>query len=323
MKKNYFFLFFLAQNWLFAQTPVQLHMHQKMGNQPFALQSTINAELGYPFRFTRMEYYLGKIDLIHDGGKVITIDQYFLIKAQHDSIFDLGVQDINQLESIVFHIGVDSKKNHLDPTAYPLGHPLALQEPSMHWGWQAGYRFIAAEGVTSNDGGTSFTDVFEVHTLDDANYKTVSLNLQGVKKNNQLEIHIDADYQKVLNWLDVTGGYFSHSGTGASSTIAINMQQVVFSPTSLISGTPEPGVIGSFTLSPNPAIGIPELNFTFPDMDQVTCKIFSSAGQLIQTKELQSTYQGKLPVSNLSPGLYTVQFRNKKQLLAETKFVIQ
>ena len=76
-------------------------------------------------------------------------NKWVLVNASEATEVDLGSHDVTNVEAVHFHIGVDSSVNHSDPASYPMGHPLAPVFPSMHWGWAAGYRFVAIEGFVT------------------------------------------------------------------------------------------------------------------------------------------------------------------------------
>lgn len=325
--KNRFLLFLLLSafgNGLFAQTNVSLHLHPKLGNHPFTLNTTETAELGYPFRVTRLQYYVSEIKLVHDGGQVTPVtDLYLLVSAQKDSIFDLGSFDVTNIESIDFSIGVDEAHNHLDPASYPNNHPLAPKNPSMHWGWAAGYRFIALEGKTSNNGGTTFPDVFQVHTIDDVNYKNVSVPVQGVMEGDQMVLNVDANYHHILATLDVTGGLNSHAADGASATIAENMKNLVFVASPVVSGTTEPDVVGTFGISPNPASGIATLRYDLPGVQAATLAISDMTGRVVFQQDFTGASQTvSLPISWQS-GIYIATLISGGHVLAHEKLVVK
>lgn len=324
--KNRFLLLFLATIFcqgINAQMNVALHMHQKLGDQPFALNQVATAALGYQFKVTRMQYYVSEIKIVHDGGQVAPVtDMHLLVSAQKDSIFELGSLDVTTIEGIEFSIGVDPAFNHLDPASYPASDPLAPKNPTMHWGWTAGYRFIALEGKTSNNGGTTFTDVFQVHTVDDANYQTVMLPVSGVMDGDHLAINIDADYVHILHELDVTGGVISHASTGASATIAENMQAHVFSP-SVVSGVTEPGVAGSFQISPNPSSGVAVVKYDLPGFERLTLTVSDLAGRTVLTKELSGSSQSVALETDWQPGVYVARIFSGDRFLAFEKLVLR
>lgn len=120
---NRFLLFTILAivvNFASAQVNVTLHMSQKLGGEPFAYNVAAEADMGYSFNMTRMEYYISEIKLIHDGGVITPVtDLYLLIDPADDTEFELGEFAIIDLESIQFSIGVDQAHNHLDPSLYP------------------------------------------------------------------------------------------------------------------------------------------------------------------------------------------------------------
>ncbi len=308
---------------LSAQMNVTLHMHQKLGDQPFALNTNATAPDNYAMRVTRMQYYVSEIKILHDGGQVTPVtDMHLLVTAQKDSTFSLGSFDVTAIEGVEFSIGVDQAFNHLDPATYPISHPLAPQNPTMHWGWAAGYRFICFEGKSSNNG-TTFPDAFQIHTVDDANYKTVTVPVQGVMVGDQMTINIDADYTKVLTGLNVQGGAVSHAATGASAVIAENMKNHVFTASPVVSGTVEPNVVGNFTISPNPSNGVAVVKYDLPGYDQLTLTVSDLAGRTVFTQRLNGSQQSVSLETNWQSGVYVARIFSGDKFLALEKLVVK
>ncbi len=323
--KNGFLLLLLAamfsQN-VSAQMNVVLHMHQKLGDQPFALNSATTVPSDYLVKVTRLQYYVSEIKIVHDGGLVTPVtDMHLLVTAQEDSIFELGSFDVTNIEGIEFSIGVDPAFNHLDPASYPNDHPLAPQNPVMHWGWAAGYRFICFEGTSSNNG-TTFPDAFQIHTVDDANYLTVTLPVSGVMDGDHLAINVDADYAQLLMDVNVQGGLISHAATGPSAKLAGNMQNFVFSP-SIVSGVTEPGVAGSFQISPNPASGNAVVKYDLPGFEHLTLTVSDLAGRTVLTKELSGSQQSVSLETNWQSGVYVARIFSEDRFLAIEKLVVK
>jgi len=308
---------------LSAQMNVSLHLHQKMGDQPFALNQAASAPGGYSIKFTRLQYYVSEIEIIHDGGQVTPAeDVHLLVSAQSDSLFKLGLFDVENIEGIRFSIGVDPSHNHLDPSTYPAEHPLAHQNPSMHWGWTAGYRFIALEGKSSNNG-TTFPDDFQIHTIDDVNYKTVTLDVEGVLDVDHLVVHVDADYCQMLNGINVQGGLISHAANGASADVADNMEEHVFTPTVLVNGISEPDVAGAFSVSPNP-VGVGGiLSFDLAGKEGLTLMVTDLAGRTVCHKDLPGPAQSLSVQASWQPGLYFASIFSGGRRLAVEKFLVK
>lgn len=325
MKFNFLLILFatiLVQG-LQAQMNVALHMHQKLNDQPFVLNSTATAPGDYAIRVSRMQYYISEVKLVHDGGQLTPVtDLHLLVTAQLDSIFELGNFNVTNIEGIEFSIGVDQAHNHLDPASYPADHPLAPKNPTMHWGWAAGYRFICFEGKSSNNGGTSFPDVFQIHTVDDTNYKPVFVPVTGIVEGDQISIHIDADYTKLLTDLNAQGGLISHAANGPSADIVVNMQNHVFTPSALVSGTVVPDVVGSFSISPNPASGSAIIRFEFPGFNQLALTVSDLSGRIVFEQQLDGAAQNLLlPVDQLA-GMYIVTVRSGERIIAQEKLVV-
>lgn len=241
--------------WLFsavlpAQNLLFFEIEPHLDAAPFALSAPVSAG-SYQYYLTRLEYYVSEIKITHDGGQVTAVvDSHFLVRPVVHNLFELGAfPNINQVESITFSIGVDSAFNHLDPATYPAKHPLGPQDPSMHWGWVSGYRFIAIEGKA----GVNFANLFEIHALGDANYKTLTVNASAeTQPNGDRKIRIQADYAQALHNIDVSEGLIVHSSSAAKAIQLLdNMQKRVFSP--ITSSVVQPGFEGRLALTPNPA----------------------------------------------------------------------
>lgn len=220
-----FFCLALAVQTSYAQKDVYFKLNHILGTSSFAFNQSTPNDVGSDFQITRLQYYISNITLHHDGTQTPVSNKFILVDANTVTNELLGNFAVTTLDSISFAIGVGNAENHLDPTLYAANHPLAPQAPSMHWGWTAGYRFVAIEGVS----GVSMSDVFQMHCLGDNNYKTKTIVTTGNAVNSDLEVVIDADYAKALSAIDVTAGVISHGETGAARTVLNNFNALVFS----------------------------------------------------------------------------------------------
>lgn len=304
-----------------AQVNVTLHMTQKLGGEPFAYNSPAEADMGYSFSMTRMEYYISEIKLIHDGGQVTPVtDLYLLVDPAVNTEFELGDFQITDLEKIQFSIGVDQAHNHLDPASYPNGHPLAPQNPSMQWGWTAGYRFIALEGFAGADS-NSLNNNYQIHTIGDANYRTLTLDVEGDMNGNAMQIHLQADYENFLDGINASSGLVSHSSSGASKKIADN-SVFVFSA-SEATGVIEPGVVGSFSVVPNPVYDKAVLRYEMIGYTNLSLTITDLMGRAVYYKDLTDPQAALEIEMNWAPGIYIARLFNEHKLLAIEKISIQ
>ncbi|MBK8489478.1 MAG: T9SS type A sorting domain-containing protein [Saprospirales bacterium] len=301
-----------------AQTHVILHLVQKAGSADFGLNNTVTASGGYDYQPTRLQYYLSQPAVFHDGGQMSPAStRYFLIDASQDVTLDLGEMEVENVEGIIFSIGVDEARNHLDPSNYPPGHPLAPQNPTMHWGWAAGYKFIAFDGKVGSD----FSQTFEIHSIGDELYQTVNLNTDAQPDGDNLIIQIQADYNKLLENIDVSGGIASHGNLGPAATIMENIGSLVFSalsPTSVQDTAVEP----SFFIAPNPAAsGFGQVVFELPSGNEYALTVCDLTGRVLSQRPL---WEGRSFVQLEAPGagMYLVQLWQNSQPVHTEKWVV-
>lgn len=306
-------------NALCAQGNLQINLAQRLGNAPFALNATVSAG-SYDYQFTRLDYYISEIKITHDGGQVTPLTElYLLVHPAADSIYALGSHpEIDQVEGITFSIGVDSAHNHLDPASYPPGHPLGYQSPEMHWGWSAGYRFVALEGLV----GPGFANNFGIHALGDANYQTLSIATSAeTQPNGDKIIHINADYSKALNAIDISSGPIVHGTTGEAASLMQNMRKGVFSAP--VTATQAPGFNGSFSVAPNPvADGQVRIEMRLAAGSGYRVALTDGSGRLLEVQTPAAERRSVSLGQALEPGLYFAQLWQNERLLSVGKVVV-
>ncbi len=288
-----------------AQTKsVSLNINHLLNGTQFSTIFPAIAPGGYYFRVSSLRYYLSKIRIKHDGGKIDDVTGlYILVNPLVNNEYILGNFDVTNVEAIELGIGIDSATNHLDPTKYPAGDPLAMQDPTMHWGW-AGYRFIAFDGQAGASNSSTQTS-FELHALEDILYSSVTVPAKGTMVNGNLVIHLDAEYSKLLTNIEANEGVISHGSTGAAATLMNNMVTSVFTPSA--TSTVQEVSPSPLTISPNPAThsltisGVTPSNHSF-------LTITDMLGQVVLRRDVQET-AFSLPIE-LAIGTYIVSVQN-------------
>ena len=236
-----------------AQTEVFLNFTHLFDGDDYTQFTTYTTPDGYEVEFSRMQYYMCDFVITHDGGQETALtDTYLLVNAQLNSSYSLGSWDgIVNIEGIEFAIGVDEANNHEDPAAWPSDHPLAPQNPSMHWGWASGYRFLAYEGTaTSNN--------VEIHALGDENLFSQSHEVSAEAVSGVATIDLFADYVHLFNNLNVSNGLINHGFNGEVVTALENFRDLVFSTDA--STSTEEVAISAFAMFPNPATDVVRLS---------------------------------------------------------------
>ncbi len=244
----------------YAQTPVRLVMHHHLGTNDFALGTAASNNLGNAFNVSALKYYMTKFTIVHNGGQLLTVsdDTVALVTASGNATtIELGSFNVTNIEGIRFHIGVHTPVNHEDPSLLPANHPLAPQSPSMHWGWASGYRFILLEGMS----GVSLNQGLELHGLGDTNYFETAVLANSVTENGGESIHIDADYEKALQNIDVSGGLVVHGELAEAATMIANFRDYVYSAT-IGANVGEIAAEGGMAVYPNPSHGSFTVAFT-------------------------------------------------------------
>lgn len=231
-----------------AQKNINLKILHKLNNVDFELDKEAVNNANQVFKLSKLLYYIGDISLVDQDDNEIVIDTNFLINLPQETNFNLGQYDVQTIKSIRFGVGVKESKNHLDPTSYSMDHPLAPKNPTMHWGWASGYRFVVLEGkVTEN-----FAQSTEIHALGDTNYYLQTHMNPGMHNGNTIDIIFNANYEQALKNIDLSSGTVHH-GDLFENCIKImkNFRDHVFVPNLTLSTKKYEK--SSLSIYPNPA----------------------------------------------------------------------
>lgn len=185
-------------------TKVISSLQLTVGNEPLALDKTYEInDVNVQFQTAAM--YIGDVEFqLNDKTFKREDTRYYLLKTEALN-FLLGEVDAKSFDRVKFNIGLDAETNALDEEDYnsrPAGDPLGVQDPSMHWSWDAGYRFIRLDGKADLDNNGDFESTLTYHIGKDAFYasidKAVSVDLE--EGDNWFNIHVDV--AKVLAGVD-------------------------------------------------------------------------------------------------------------------------
>ena len=241
----------ISMTTIFAQVNVQLNINHKLGDNAFAMNTPTENNIGNAFDVNRLQYYISGVGLTHDGGNITYVEElYILVNAEEETIIDLGDFDLTNIEEVSFYIGVENHANLGDPALWPTGHPLAPQNPSMHWGWAFGYRFVAIEGMA----GDALNQVFEVHALNDNSYFKNEHQVNLSPTNGEITIELNADYTRVLEDIDVSSGLVVHGSGNEALQVLENFRDHVFSVEGGMVSNNEIDFLSQFEITPNPSM---------------------------------------------------------------------
>lgn len=316
MKSLFTFLVVGFISFVQAQTNVSVQLIHELQGQSFNLNQTSQNNIGHTFQLSRMEYYLTRFTIIHDGGQQTVVDDsvVFLVRANNPQNMSLGNFNVQNIEGIKFHVGVHTPTNHEDPTQYSTSHPLGPKAPSMHWGWTAGYRFIALEGWA----GSQFNQKVELHGLGDGNYHETTVMATATASGGNATVQIYADYARGLENIAIQNGNIVHGETGDAALICSNFRDYVFRASSqagLADLTSQ-----QFKIFPIPSNGSFEVSWEGL-MQAKRLEVINQLGQVISAVDLknETSYEGYLE----TPGTYIIAVYDQNNRRHQNKLVIQ
>jgi hypothetical protein len=270
-----------------GQTNVRFTLNHKLGDQAFAFNQEAQNDKGESFNLRRMEYYISAISIVHDGGKTTPAsDVFILVDASKTDTVDLGSFDVANIESITFSVGVDPSENNEDPTKWNQGHPLAPRIPSMHWGWAAGYRFVALEGKS----GASLNQELQIHALGNKNFFEQNIPVEPETVHGDLVISLNADYEEALTGISISNGLIEHSENGPAIACLKNFYSHVFTNLNGEGNTLSTGSVSApteFSLFPNPSTGTTIVSLG--GNKNAAYDVFSSTGEKILSGEIRGS----------------------------------
>jgi len=287
------------------------------------MNSTTQNDLTQDYQVTRIEYYLTKFSVVHDGGQITAIsdDTVALISATDGtfSSIELGSLNITDVEAVKFHIGVYSPVNNEDPSLYPSSHPLAPKSPSMHWGWASGYRFLVYEGV----GGVNFSQVFQLHALGNNNYFETTVSAVGEMAGGNLIIALDADYTKGVDNIDVSNGVVAHGVDLDDLTALENFRDFVFSQSVLPLSTSTDDIESDIQwgLFPNPSSDGKIVVSIDSDVTIDKILITDLLGKEVSSVNYSNLKSVEIDIA--TSGIYLIQLLTNSSIVSTKRVVIQ
>ncbi len=301
----------------------------KAGNTDLILDTTIfSVWNNKKMKITRAQLYLSEMELQLPNGLVQPLtDHYLLISASEKQVnYDMGNWPVTSIGGATLHVGVPKEINHSDPSLWPPRHPLTLQDPSMHWGWAGGYRFLVVEGKVDNDNDDIPETPFEYHSLGDNLYKAVVTTGIVGAQNGILRVTFTLDYARLFNGLNLKKDLIQH-GNGDQNIIMMNNAEtagfIYLANTSTTKGLEDDSVV--IHVLPNPSDDVATIQYFLENISgQTDVLVYNANGQLVYTnKGLIPATSFNLPTAALPNGVYQLTLWDNGRLLGQKTLLIQ
>jgi hypothetical protein len=326
MKKILFCTLALISLSSFGQKNVFVTISPKFAGADLQMGVNYTSINGVVLNLDHFDYYLSDLHVIHDGGLDLDLsDTVFLVEPQNNILY-LGFLNVTTIEQLNFAIGVPAVINTsagpqaIDITLYPEGHPLSFQDPSMYWGWTAGYMHMIIGGLAdSNTDGIADAE-FEVHTVGDANYRHVQLPvIQSNTLTDIVNVALNCNVDYWIKDIPIETVGILHGSTGINMEIMKNVEtEPVFTQPSTATTQELSDAKGSiYTIQNSTGTTI-----SWSDINNVASFIVTDInGKLVQFGKAEGN-KGAITVDEMNSGIYFFHlFDNEGKELKQLKFI--
>jgi len=302
-----------------AQAPVALKFDFLNAGQSFQLNETMPALNGVNYKVEAIAFFVSRVELIHDGGQTLSLDtnQVFYINF-NDPWVSLGTFDLTHIEGIRFDVGVPQHLSHLDISQYPENHPLSYHDPSMHWGWSAGYTHVVVNGHGDDNNDGIPTAPYQLHCLGDDNVISQQVNtVATVYADHSQEVILNVNIDEWLRGTNPATTGAMHGSNGINGQVAHNplYYPVFFSP--LTAGVNEPKTQLQLLIAQQNK----DVSVTWDaSVKADNYNLVDAEGRTVSTGSCAS---GTLAFSGLTSGLHFIQlYSARHELLGSAKWIV-
>lgn len=131
----------------------------------------------------------------------VPVQEEILLIDLDDAALNKGVTKAKpgNYANITLGLGVNEKKNHIDPSTYEIDHPLGSSHTDKHWTWDSGYIFYKIEGNFSSNGDGVLDDDFLFHMGRDELFRTITIDKTfELTENGTTEVVLNLDFEKLF-----------------------------------------------------------------------------------------------------------------------------
>ena len=261
--------------------------------------------------------------------------EHYLIDAEEIE-YGIGDWSADSVTKVIFNWGVSLDANHANPGQYLSTHPLAPQYPTMHWGWNAGYRFIRADGTFDDNGDGTPNLIFQYHMVGDQFVKKISVDAHSmINADDELEVWITGYYERLFNEINLSMFPSVHGSTTPIPNLWVNIttepvfgifdgrMEVPVDTTDTSTGINPVENLNSLSIYPNPSIdGYVKVSLVQPLSSEVQFDLVDLSGRIQDS--YRTTNQGFVEFTDLAKGFYIVKATDEfGDIIAVSKVQVQ
>ncbi|NND04743.1 MAG: hypothetical protein HKN87_00060 [Saprospiraceae bacterium] len=165
--------------------------------------------------FKTANYYIGGLRLQHSDGSTIDLSTQYLLAGLGNTATLSGDVPIGDITKAEFFVGVDPVNNTQSEDSFvsrPTNDPLGIKDPSMHWNWNTGYKFVRFDGeVDTDDDGVVDTPI-AYHLGSDPLLTNMNINKTLNLKSGENTITFDFQLEQFFSSVDFKNELDTHTG---------------------------------------------------------------------------------------------------------------
>ncbi|MGB1031446.1 MAG: MbnP family protein, partial [Flavobacteriales bacterium] len=145
---------------------------------------------------------------------------FILVEAGNTDPLTLPGTDVTHAHEIHMALGIDSLSNFNDPAI----SEAPLNDFTMHWSWNTGYKFVKIEGEHDADMDGTF-ESFSIHVATAALYREMSFEVMEDLEEGANSFQLNVDYQTLFNNVDFSNLEGTHGASDLTNEVADQIQQ--------------------------------------------------------------------------------------------------
>ncbi len=199
-----------------------VEVNPKFNGVDISFDSTYMYAQGYLIQFSTIRFYTTYAK-VGNGGTYTNANSVAQFNYANSNVLFSDLVTPGSYDELTFDIGVDSVRNHADPSTYDSDHPLStMSSGGMYWTWNSGYRFVVIEGRFDSNGDqvidmndTPFAYHLGLDPYLRTNTASVSMNLvEEMTTVVSYELNMERFFMNATDTLDMVANPTIHMNPG-------------------------------------------------------------------------------------------------------------